>query len=131
MVKISSRIGQYFRGKIICSQIGGRLSKSLLEQCNLKDEVILEAKTVIIASMTTSGREYPTRISASFQDKKGQIVLDQLKTMDKARFVKVAGRIDDPTASSVLETLAEMFAPVLYGFKVWVKAMGAREITLT
>jgi mRNA interferase MazF len=61
--------------------------------------------------VTTAGREYPTRISTSFEGKKGQIVLDQIRTVDKRRPVKVLRKIDDPTARRVLETLAEMFAP--------------------
>jgi len=61
--------------------------------------------------MTTADREHPTRISTSFEGEKGQIVLDQIRTVDKRRLVKVLGKIDDPTASCVLETLAEMFAP--------------------
>jgi mRNA interferase MazF len=49
--------------------------------------------------------EYPTRISTSFEGKKGQIVLDQIRTMDKRRLVKVLEKIGDPTASrAVLES---------------------------
>ena len=68
-------------------------------------------RTVIIAPMTTTSREYPTRIGTSFKGKKGQIVLDQIRTVDKRRLVKVLGKIDDLTASRILETLAAMFAP--------------------
>lgn len=68
-------------------------------------------RTVIVAPMTTAGRKYPTRIDTSFMGKKGQIVLDQIRTVDKKRLVKVLGKIDDPTASRVLQTLAAMFAP--------------------
>jgi mRNA interferase MazF len=75
------------------------------------DEMNRHIRTVIIAPMTTAGREYPTRINTSFEGKKGQIVLDQIRTVDKKRLVKVLGRIDDTAASRVLETLAEMFAP--------------------
>ncbi|MFA9561835.1 MAG: type II toxin-antitoxin system PemK/MazF family toxin [Nitrospirota bacterium] len=75
------------------------------------DEMNRHVRTVIIAPMTTVGREYPTRISTSFEGKKGQIVLDQVRTVDKKRLVKVLGKIDDPTAGRVLETLADMFAP--------------------
>ncbi|MBN1270629.1 MAG: type II toxin-antitoxin system PemK/MazF family toxin, partial [Candidatus Aminicenantes bacterium] len=52
-----------------------------------------------------------TRINTSFEGKKGQIVLDQIRTVDKRRLVKVLGKIDEPTAGCVLVTLAEMFAP--------------------
>ena len=75
------------------------------------DEMNKHIRTVIIAPMTTAGKEYPTRISTSFQGKKGQIVLDQIRTVDKKRLVKVLGKIDTSTAGRVLETLAEMFAP--------------------
>ena len=75
------------------------------------DEMNRQIRTVIIAPMTTASREYPTRISTSFEGKKGQIVLDQIRTVDKRRLVKVLGKIEDPTASRVLETLADMFAP--------------------
>lgn len=75
------------------------------------DEMNRHIRTVIVAPMTTAGREYPTRIDTSFEGKKGQIVLDEIRTVDKKRLVKVLGKIDDPTASRVLETLAAMFAP--------------------
>jgi len=75
------------------------------------DEMNKHIRTVIIAPMTTAGREYPTRINTSFKGKKGQIVLDQIRTVDKKRLVKVLGKIDDATAGRVLETLSEMFAP--------------------
>jgi mRNA interferase MazF len=75
------------------------------------DEMNRHIRTVIIAPMTTAGKPYPTRIATSFKGKKGHIVLDQIRTVDKKRLVKVLGKIDNPTSSHVLETLAEMFAP--------------------
>ncbi len=67
--------------------------------------------TVNIAPMTTKGRSYPTRVSCRFEKKDGQVVLDQIRTVDKARLVKRLGRIDKQTQDQVLVTLAEMFAP--------------------
>ena len=49
--------------------------------------------TVMIAPMTTKGRTYPTRVICQFQGKEGQIVLDQLRTVDKTRLVKKLGEI--------------------------------------
>lgn len=66
--------------------------------------------TVIVAPMTTKGRSYPTRIACQFQGKDGQIVLDQIRTVDKTRFIKKLGQIDADAQKAVLETLAEMFA---------------------
>ena len=74
------------------------------------DEMNRHIAAVIIAPMTTKGRNYPTRVSCQFEGKRGQVVLDQLRTVDKKRLVKRLGRIDKNTQRSVLATLGEMFA---------------------
>lgn len=66
--------------------------------------------TVIVAPMTTKGRKYPTRINCSFQEKKGQIVLDQIRTIDKKRLVKRLGTINRNTQTKTLTLLQELFA---------------------
>ncbi len=75
------------------------------------DEMNSHISTIIIAPMTTKGRPYPSRVSCTFQGKKGQIVLDQLRTVDKIRLVKKLGRIDTNTGNKVLSILQEMFLP--------------------
>jgi mRNA interferase MazF len=75
------------------------------------DEMNRYIATVIVAPMTTKGRDYPTRVQCSFKGKDGQIVLDQLRTVDKSRLVQKLGRIDQQTQEEVLSILAEMFAP--------------------
>ena len=67
--------------------------------------------TVIVAPMTSKGRPYPTRVPVRFKGKSGQVVLDQIRTVDKSRLVKRLGKIDETTESQVLALLAEMFAP--------------------
>ena len=67
--------------------------------------------TVIIAPMTTKGGDYPTRVSCKFQGKNGQIILDQIRTVDKSRLVKQLGEIEKSTAEKVLNILQEMFLP--------------------
>lgn len=74
------------------------------------DEMNRWIQTVIVAPMTTGGRAYPTRVACTFQGKEGQIVLDQIRTVDKARLVRRLGQIDGPTQEKVLATLAELFA---------------------
>ncbi len=74
------------------------------------DEMNAAISTVIIAPMTTKGREYPTRVPCAFQGKSGQVVLDQLRTVDRQRLVKRLGEIEAATADAVIETLAELFA---------------------
>ena len=75
------------------------------------DEMNQHIDTVIIAPMTTKGRPYPTRVPVRFKGKSGQIVLDQIRTVDKSRLVKRGGKIDDMTRTQVLTLLAELFAP--------------------
>jgi mRNA interferase MazF len=74
------------------------------------DEMNRYIATVIVAPMTTKGRDYPTRIQCAFKGKEGQVVLDQLRTVDKSRLVQKLGRIDKQTQDAVLSILAEMFA---------------------
>ena len=75
------------------------------------DEMNHHIGTVIVAPMTTKGREYPTRVPVNFQRKKGQIVLDQIRTVDKTRLVKRLGKLDKTVSNRVLGVLQEMFAP--------------------
>jgi mRNA interferase MazF len=75
------------------------------------DEMNRYIGTIIVAPMTTKGRDYPTRVNLTFQGKKGQIVLDQIRTIDKSRLIKRLGKIDKNTAQKVLAILGEMFAP--------------------
>ena len=75
------------------------------------DEMNSNISTVIIAPMTSKGRNYPTRVPCIFQGVHGQIVLDQIRTVDKKRLVKRLGRISAKSQSRVLDVLSEMFAP--------------------
>lgn len=75
------------------------------------DELNPHINTLIVAPMTTKGRPYPTRVPVRFRRKAGQIVLDQLRTVDTSRLVKRLGTIDQTTADRTLTLLAEIFAP--------------------
>ncbi len=66
-------------------------------------------RTVIIAPLTTAQRAYPSRIDCTFQTKKRQIVLDQIRTVDKSRLVRRLGTLGDATQRKVSERLVEMF----------------------
>ncbi len=74
------------------------------------DEMNQHIRTVIVAPMTTKKRSYPTRVSCKFQGRNGQIVLDQIRTVDCQRLTKRVGRIDERTSHSVLAVLREMFS---------------------
>ena len=75
------------------------------------DEMNRFIRTVIVAPMTTKGAAYPTRVSCKFQGKQGQVVLDQIRTVDKSRLVRRLGKVDKQIQTDVLSVLSEMFAP--------------------
>lgn len=74
------------------------------------DEMNAHLRTVIAAPMTTTRREWPTRVCVSFAGKDGDIALDQIRTIDKHRLVRRLGRVDEATARAVAHRLVEMFA---------------------
>lgn len=75
------------------------------------DDMNHAIRMVIVAPMTTRGRPYPSRVPCRFQGKSGQVVLDQIRTVDRSRLVKKLGRIDARTAAAVLDVLRDLFAP--------------------
>ena len=74
------------------------------------DEMNRHIGTVIVAPMTTKGRSYPTRVACTFQGREGQVVLDQIRTVDKSRLTRKLGQISDETQGEVLAVLNEMFS---------------------
>ena len=67
-------------------------------------------RTIIIAPMTSKIRNYPTRVPITFEGKEGNVVLDQIRTIDKSRVIKKLGSLDNKTASLVLEALNKIFS---------------------
>jgi mRNA interferase MazF len=74
------------------------------------EEINRHIRTVIVAPMTTAGKDYPTRVPCKFQNKKGQIVLDQIRTIDKSRLIKKLGIVDPQTQVEVISILQRLFA---------------------
>jgi len=74
------------------------------------DEMNRHIRTVMVAPMTAKSRDYPSRVDCVFRDRSGQIVLDQIRTVDRDRLIRKLGRMDSHTQERVLTVLAEMFA---------------------
>jgi len=74
------------------------------------DEMNRHIATVIVAPLTTKGRGYPSRVNCTFDGREGQIVLDQIRTVDKIRLVKKMGKINPDSQKEVLLVLMEMFS---------------------
>jgi mRNA interferase MazF len=74
------------------------------------DEMNRPLRTVIIAPLTSTRKGYPSRVSCQFENKAGEIVLDQIRTVDKTRLAKRLGTLDLPTQGTVTARLVEMFS---------------------
>jgi mRNA interferase MazF len=74
------------------------------------NEMNVPLRTIIVAPMTTVERPYPTRVPITFQGKRGQVALDQIRTVDRQRLTRRLGTISAKTAQAVSCVLAEMFA---------------------
>lgn len=75
------------------------------------DEMNRHVRTVVVAPLTTSSRPYPSRVQVKFAGKDGQVVIDQLRTVDKVRLAARLGALDASEAAAVLDVLKEFFAP--------------------
>jgi mRNA interferase MazF len=73
------------------------------------DEMNEPLRTVLVAPMATTLRQYPTRVNLSFRNKSGQVALDQLRAVDRQRLVKKLGVVPSKTARAVSSVLVEMF----------------------
>ena len=90
--------------------IGSEINKTRPRVVVSPNEMNRHIRTVIVAPMTTKGRAYPSRIPCRFEGKDGEVVLDQLRTVDKRRLAKRLGALDQVTQEEVLAGLLEMFA---------------------
>jgi mRNA interferase MazF len=90
--------------------VGSEIQKSrpcvVVSPAELNDTL----RTVIVAPMTSKGFAAPFRVPVTHAGTKGQIVLDQLRTVDKLRLAKKLGAVSAKTLTSVLVTLQEVFA---------------------
>ena len=66
-------------------------------------------QTIVLAPMTSSSKKYPTRIEIIHDKKTGWIVLDQIRTVDRQRIIKVLGRITDKESIKVKAILKETY----------------------
>lgn len=67
-------------------------------------------RTVLVSPMTTKGRPAPFRVGVTHGGRKGLILLDQMRAVDKVRLVKKVGTVSSRTLAAALRTLQEVFA---------------------
>lgn len=74
------------------------------------NEMHFNLSTLIVAPMTTKIKKYPTRVTLNFDNKDGQIALDQIRSVDKSRLIKKLGSIvDKKIQKNVTDTLIKIF----------------------
>lgn len=73
------------------------------------DEMNKHLNTIVIAPMTSSLKEYPTRIPVNHDSKKGMIAIDQIRTVDKKRIIKLLGKLNKTEIKSTKEVIKETF----------------------
>ncbi len=66
-------------------------------------------QTIVIAPVTSTSRDYPTRVSINQERIKGWIVIDQIRTIDKRRIVKILGKLNNPEIAKVKDVIQETF----------------------
>ncbi len=74
------------------------------------NEMNRNISTIIIAPLTSRLRNYPTRVSCKVAEKRGQIVLDQIITVDQSRLLKKIDVIDERVQKKIFSVLNEMFS---------------------
>ncbi len=74
------------------------------------DEMNIHLRTVIIAPMTTKSRSYPTRVRVKRNKESGWVVIDQLRTIDKQRIIKILGELPPVEINRIKRIIREMLA---------------------
>jgi mRNA interferase MazF len=90
--------------------IGSEISKIRPYLLISPNEINGALATVTIAAMTSAIKPYPHRVNCTFQNKKGQIALDHIRSVSKLRLIKKLGTMDEKTCRLVCETLIEFFS---------------------
>ena len=90
--------------------IGGEIKKTRLCVIVSPDEMNRHLRTVIIAPMTTKSRSYPTRVRVKRNKESGWVVIDQLRTIDKQRIIKILGELPPVEINRIKRIIREMLA---------------------
>ena len=88
--------------------IGGEIKKTRLCVIISPDEMNRHLRTVIIAPMTTKSRSYPTRVRVKRNKESGWVVIDQLRTIDKQRIIKIFGELTPVEINKTKRIIKEM-----------------------
>jgi len=89
--------------------LGGEIQKTRPCVIVSPDEMNRHLKTVVICPMTTNIKEYPTRVAVNHDRKRGMIAIDQIRTIDKSRILKVFGKLSKIESQACKEIIKKTF----------------------
>ena len=73
------------------------------------DEMNKYLQTIVVAPMTSNSKPYPTRVEVKHNKTKGWVVLDQIRTIDRKRIVKLFDALTDKEIKKVKEVIHETY----------------------
>ena len=73
------------------------------------NEINDNLQAVVIAPMTSTNRKYPTRVKIKHNNHEGWIVIDQIRTIDKIRMVKMFGSLSEKEIRECKRVIRETF----------------------
>ncbi len=73
------------------------------------NEMNKHLRTIVVAPMTSSSKSYPTRVAVKHHQTKGWVVLDQTRTIDRQRVVKILGSLREEEIDKVKTTIQEIY----------------------
>ncbi len=107
--EIAVRRGDVFLVELIPTR-GSEIRKTRPCVIVSPDELNTHLRTFIVAPLTSGQQAYPFRVSCRFQNRRGHVVLDQIRSVDRERLVRRLGRLSAPAIERSLSILQEMFA---------------------
>ena len=89
--------------------IGSEISKSRPCIVVSPNEANKYINAVTIIPLTSTIKNYPTRVNSNFEGKSGQLAIDQIRSVDKTRLIKKLGIMDDETCKLLCSVIVETF----------------------
>jgi len=73
------------------------------------NEMNKHLNTIVVAPMTTNLKKYPSRVAVKYNNKKGMLTMDQIRTIDKSRILKQFGELTKSEIQNCKDVIREMF----------------------
>ena len=89
--------------------IGSDIKRTYLCLVISPDEMNRHLRTVVVAPLLTSSKNFPTRIEIKHDKKTYMVALDQIRTVDRRRIVKGLGKLSKPEVKEIRATLKEIY----------------------